>query len=55
MPETVGGVVRNRDLVVLKSQNFFPGVFIGDSQKFILMKISSYSVDMYKTFSSHNA
>ena len=31
MPETVGGVVRNRDFVVLKSQNFFPVVFVGDS------------------------
>ena len=31
MPETVGGVVRNRDLVVLQFQNFFPGAFVGDS------------------------
>ena len=55
MPETVEDVVRNHDLVVLKSQHFFPGVFVGDLQKFILTKISSYSVDTYKTFSSHNA
>ena len=33
MPETVGSVVRNRDLVVLKSQNFLPGMFVDNSQE----------------------
>ena len=39
------GVVRYRDLVAKKkSQNFFPGVFVGDSRKFVLAKISHYTV-----------
>ena len=33
--EVVGGAVRHRDLVA-KSRNFFSGVFVGDSRKFML-------------------
>ena len=45
MREIVGGVVRYRDLVAkIKSRNFFPGEFVGDSRKFVLAKISRYTV-----------
>ena len=45
MWEIVGGVVRYRDLVVkIKIAKFFPGVFVGDSRKFVLAKISRYTV-----------
>ena len=45
MREIVGGVVRYRDLVAkIKIAIFFPGVFVGDSRKFVLAKISRYTV-----------
>ena len=45
MREIVGGVVGYRDLVAkIKIANFFPGVFVGDSRKFVLAKISRYTV-----------
>ena len=45
MWEIVGGVVRYRDLVAKKKlRNFFPGMFFGDSLKFVLTKISRYTV-----------
>ena len=42
----VGGVVLDRDQIVkLKITNFFlPGVFVSDSRKFMLAKISRYTV-----------
>ena len=48
MHEIVEGVVRDRDLVAkLRIQNFFPGMFVGDSRKFMLVKISHYTVHVY--------
>ena len=45
MREIVRGVVRYRDLVTkIKIAKFFPGVFVSDSQKFVLAKISHYTV-----------
>ena len=46
MWKIVGGVVRYRDFVVKikKKANFFPGVFVGDSRKFVHAKISRYTV-----------
>ena len=46
MRKIVGGVVGYRDLVakIKKSRNIFPGVFVGDLQKFVLAKISRYTV-----------
>ena len=45
MREIVGGVVRYRDLVAkIKIAKFFPGEFVGDSRKFVLAKISRYTV-----------
>ena len=39
MQEIVGGVVRYCDLVAkIKIAKFFPGVFVGDSRKFVLAK-----------------
>ena len=41
----VEGVVRHRDLVAkIKIVKFFPGVFVGDSRKFMFAKISHYTV-----------
>ena len=51
MWEFVGGVVR-RDLVakIKITQKFFPSVFVGDSRKFMLAKISHYVVHhVFKT------
>ena len=43
MHEIVEGVVRDRDLVAkLRIQNFFPGMFVGDSRKFMLVKFIQY-------------
>ena len=45
MQEIVGGVVKYRDLVAkIKIANIFSGVFVGDSRKFVLAKISRYTV-----------
>ena len=45
MWEIVGGVVRYRDLVAkIKIAKYFPGVFVDDSRKFVLVKISRYTV-----------
>ena len=45
MWEIVGGVVRYCDLVAkIHTAKFFPGVFVGDSRKFVLAKISRYVV-----------
>ena len=45
MRETVGGLVRRSDRVAkLKTRNLFLGVFVGDSRKFMLAKISRYTV-----------
>ena len=45
MREIVGGVLRYRDLVAkINIAKFFPGVFFGDSRKFVLAKISHYTV-----------
>ena len=45
MREIVGCVVRYCDLVKIKIANFFfPGMFVGDSRKFMLVKISHYMV-----------
>ena len=47
MREIVEGVVRHRDLVAkIKIVDFFPGVFVGDSRKFVLAKIFRYTVFM---------
>ena len=43
MPEIVGDVTLSRKE---KSQNFFPGVFVDDLQKFMLAKISRYTVTL---------
>ena len=41
MRDIVGAVVRDCDLVAkLKIMKFFPGVFVGDLQEFMLVKIS---------------
>ena len=41
----VEGVVRHRDLVAkIKITKFFPGMFVGDSRKFMLAKISRSTV-----------
>ena len=46
--QIVGGVVIDYDLAVkLNSWNFFPGVFVGELRKFMLVKISSYVVCKY--------
>ena len=46
MWEIVGGVVRHCDLVAkVKITKFFPW-HVGDSQKFILAKISPYTVSL---------
>ena len=43
--EIVGGVVIGHDLVAkLKTAKIFPGMFEGDSGKFVLAKISRYTV-----------
>ena len=45
MQEIIGGVVRYRDLIAkIKIAKFFPGVFVGDSHKFVLAKMSRYTV-----------
>ena len=45
MWEIIGGVARHHDLVAkIKIVKFFPGMFDGDSQKFMLAKISCYTV-----------
>ena len=45
MREIVGGVVRYHDLVAkIKIAKFFPSVFVGDLRKFVLAKISRYTV-----------
>ena len=45
MRQIVGGVVRYRDLVAkIKIAKFFSCVFVGDSRKFVLAKISRYTV-----------
>ena len=41
--EIVGGAVRDFNLVT-KLKILFPSVFVGDSQEFMLMKISRYTV-----------
>jgi len=41
--EIVGGVVRYPLVAKTNLRNFFPGVFDGDSQKFVLAKISRYT------------
>ena len=44
--EIVGGVVRHHDLVakIKITKYFFHGMFVGDSWKFMLVKISRYTV-----------
>ena len=47
MRKIVGGVVRHRDLVTeIKTTIFFPGVFVGDSRKFMLANFPLYSIFM---------
>ena len=45
MQEIVGGVVRHHDLVAkMKIAKFFLAMFVRDSRKFMLAKISHYTV-----------